>query len=173
MTYPTARAAKRDIIGGLLARNVLQVEGRVFQARIWPIQQPELPALLVFGWQETKTRKTLDVWTHQFEVVCSIGIEGRVQAANGPDLETNMEILAGEIEEAILTAPELLGLNGTIERIDQVTTKLEAHATAEAPQGSVSMSFDLVWTEVHEAVVPDGEQITTAVGVVPALQAKV
>ena len=171
MTAPTARAAKRQIVGELLARNVLIVQGRVFQARVWPIQQTELPALLVFGWQETKTRRSLDMWTHQFEVLCSIGIEGRVQGVDGPTLETNMEILAGQIEAAILTAPELLGLNGTIERIDRVETKLEAHRDAEALQGSVSMSFDLVWTEVHQ-VNASGGDVTTNVGIVPALLAK-
>lgn len=154
----TARSAKRDLVSQILVNGLPGVSGRVFRARVWPVKLPELPALLVYGWQETKTRKTLDVWTHQFEVTCSIAIEGRIQATNGPDAETALENLAGDIEFALLTAPELLGLTGSIERIDRVETKLEAHATAETVQGAVSMAFDLVWTEVHQAIVPAGEQ---------------
>ena len=159
MTFPTARAAKRDLVGSILAAGLPGVAGRVYQARVWPLKLPELPALLVYGWQETKTRKTLDVWTHQFEVTCSMAIEGRIQAMDGPAAETAMENLAGDIEAAILTSPLLLGLNGAIERIDRVETKLEARATAESLQGAVTMSFDLVWTEIQQITVPAGEPV--------------
>jgi hypothetical protein len=160
MIFPTARAAKRDIVGNILVAGLPILNGRVFQARVWPMKLPELPAVLVYGWQETKTRKTLDAWTHQFEVVCSIALEGRVQAPNGPELENGMENLAGDIEYAILTSPLLLGLTGSIERIDRVETKLEAHATAEMVQGTLSMAFDLVWTEIHQITVPPNEPTT-------------
>lgn len=90
-----------------------------------------------------------------------MAIEGRVQTANGPDAETAMENLAGDIEAAILTSPLLLGLTGTLERIDRVETKLEAHAASESVQGAVSMAFDLVWTERQQITVPDGEQTST------------
>jgi hypothetical protein len=158
MIFPTARAAKRDIVGRLLVAGIPSLQGRVIQARVWPLKLTDLPALLVYGWQETKIRKTLDVWTHQFEVTCSMAIEGRVQGLDGPGVEADLETLAGAIEETILTAPELLGLNGSIERIDRVETKLEAHATAETIQGALSMSFDLVWTEIQQVAVPAGEQ---------------
>jgi hypothetical protein len=87
-----------------------------------------------------------------------MAIEGRVQGLDGPGVEASLEILAGAIEETVLTAPELLGLNGSIERIDRVETKLEAHATAETIQGALTMSFDLVWTEIQQVTVPPGEQ---------------
>lgn len=161
MTAPTARAAKRDLVADILTAALPGVGGRVYRARVWPIQLPELPAVLVYGWQETKTRKSLDAWTHLFEVTCSMAIEGRVQTANGPDAETAMENLAGDIEAAILTSPLLLGLTGTLERIDRVETKLEAHAASESVQGAVSMAFDLVWTERQQITVPDGEQTST------------
>jgi hypothetical protein len=70
----------RDLVAQILSDGLPLVYGRVFKARVWPLQLPELPAVLVYGWQETKSRKTLDVWTHQFEVTCSIAIEGRIQA---------------------------------------------------------------------------------------------
>jgi hypothetical protein len=155
--FPTARAAKRDLVGRILIAQLPVLGGRVYQARVWPMQLPELPAVLVYGWRETKMRKTLDAWTHQFEVTCSMAIEGRIHAAQGPLAEIALETLAGDIEYAILTSPELLGLTGSIERIDRVETKLEAHATSELVEGAVSMAFDFVWTEIHQIIVPAGE----------------
>ncbi|HEY0183523.1 MAG TPA: hypothetical protein VGC09_12015 [Rhodopila sp.] len=160
MTLPTARAAKRDLIGNILVIGLPMLGGRVFQARVWPMQLPELPAVLVYGWQETKTRRTLDAWTHQFEVECAMALEGMVQAPTGPEVEDGMEALAGDIEYAILTSPLLLGLTGSIERIDRVETKLQARADAEMVQGTVSMAFHLVWTEIHQVVVPRNEPTT-------------
>lgn len=122
---------------------------------------PELPALLVFGWQETKTRKTLDAWTHQFEVQCTMAVQAKVQAPDGPSLEYSLEFLAGEIERVILTAPELLGLTGTLERIDRVETRLEADASAESVLGTLTMGFDMIWTEVQQVSVPAGEPTTS------------
>jgi hypothetical protein len=161
MIFPTARAAKRHLVGSILFDGLPLLGGRVFQARVWPMKQPELPALLVYGWQETKTRKSLDAWTHLFEVECSIALEGRIQAYSGPEAENGMENLAGDIEYALLTSPLLLGLTGSIERVDRVETKLEAHADADMVQGTLSMAFHLVWTERHQVVVPPGEPTTT------------
>jgi hypothetical protein len=157
MTFPTARAAKRDLVTNILIDGIPLLNGRVFQARVWPVKQVELPAVLVYGWHETKDIKTLDTWTHLFRVTCSIALEGRIQAPTGPELEDGMENLAGDIEYAILTSPLLLGLTGSIERIDRVETKMEAHAEAEMVQGTLSMAFDMVWTEVHQVVVPPNE----------------
>jgi hypothetical protein len=146
----------RDLVAQILSDGLPLVYGRVFKARVWPLQLPELPAVLVYGWQETKSRKTLDVWTHQFEVTCSIAIEGRIHARNGDDAEIALESMARDIETALLTSPLLLGMTTALERIDRVETKIEAH-TAETVQGAVSMAFDFVWTETHQAVVPAGE----------------
>lgn len=160
MSAPTARAAKRDLVAGILAAQLPALGGRVFRARVWPIKPPEMPCALVYGWQETKTRKTADAWTHQFEVSCVIAVQGMVQAATGPDAEIALENLAGDIEAAVLTAPELLGLTGSIERIDRVDTKLEASRPSDAPEmvlGTVSMGFELVWTEIQQVTVPAGE----------------
>lgn len=151
------RRDARDLVVRILTDGLPLLAGRVFRARVWPMKAPETPAALVYGWHETKTRKTLDVWTHQFEVACGMAIECRVQATNGPDTEAAMENMARDVETAILTSPLLLGLTTTIERIDRVETKIEAEAKAEMVQGTVSMSFDLVWTEIHQVVVPSGE----------------
>ena len=158
MIHPTARAAKRDLIGRLLSERIPILAGRVYQARVWPMKMPELPALLVYGWEETKTRTTLETWTHQFEVSCKMAVRARLQAATGQDAERAMEFLAGEIEAVILTSPELLGLTGTLERIDRVDTQLEARAEGESVQAGVSLVFDCVWTEVQQIAVPPGEQ---------------
>jgi hypothetical protein len=157
----TARAVKRDLVGRLLSAGIPALGGRVYEARVWPMKLPELPAALVFGWQETKTRKTLDAWTHQFEVSCTMAIHAMVQAPDGPTAEYLLEYLAGEIERVILTSPELLGLTGTLERIDRVETKLEATATTESVQGTLTMGFDMIWTEVQQVTVPAGEPTTT------------
>lgn len=151
------RRDARDLIVSILTDGLPLLGGRVFRARVWPMKAPQTPAALVYGWNETKTRKTLDVWTHQFEVSCGMAIEGRVQAPNGPEAEFAMENMARDIETAILTSPLLLGLTTTIERIDRVETKIDARAEAEMVQGTVSMSFDLVWTEIHQVVVPPDE----------------
>lgn len=151
------RSEARDLIVSILTDGLPILSGRVFRARVWPMKAPDTPAALVYGWNETKTRKTLDMWTHQFEVSCGMAVEGRVQAPTGPEIEIAMENMAHDIETAILTSPLLLGLTTNIERIDRVETKLEAHAQAEMAQGTVSMSFDLVWTEIHQVLVPSGE----------------
>lgn len=151
------RSDARDLVVSILTDGLPILGGRVFRARVWPMTATETPAALVYGWHETKTRKTLDVWTHQFEVSCGMAIEGRVQAPDGPRAEYALENLARDLETAILTSPLLLGLTTVIERIDRVETKIEAVSTGEMVQGTVSMSFDLVWTEIHQVSVPAGE----------------
>ena len=149
MTAPTARAAKRDQVAAIL-ETLPELGGRVHRARVWPVVLTDLPAAMVYGWRETKTRKTITADTHQFDVMCTMVIEVRLQAGNGEDAEAAAEDLAGAIETALLTAPGLFGLRGSIDRLDRFETQIRADATGETVIAAVSIGTDLCWTEVFQ-----------------------
>ena len=124
-TLPTnGRAAVRDQIAAIVEAAVEPLGGVVFRARIFPLQLPQLPAVLVYGWKEKKTLASLSSADPRYDVTCHYDVHA-VTGADTPELlEVALEALAVSITEAVLQAPGLVDNGGTIERIASVETTI-------------------------------------------------
>ncbi|MFC7611756.1 hypothetical protein [Teichococcus aestuarii] len=55
--WPSARARIRHAVVELLKARVPAVRRRVYRGRSWPLQERELPALLVYAGRRTRRRR--------------------------------------------------------------------------------------------------------------------
>jgi hypothetical protein len=62
-------------------------------------------------------------------------------------LEAQLEALAGAIEDSVLPAASLIGVQAKIERIAAVQTELQIEPGASTLVGSASLTFTLEWSE--------------------------
>lgn len=157
-TYPTGRAKVRDIVAGLLVAGVPAVSGRVYRARTWPLFASDQPSLLVYGYKERKALfGNVGGVDPEYTVTCSIDVQIRAAAEGDATeaLEATVEDLAGAIEQAVLTAPELTGWQGAIERINSVETEFQIQADGEKALAGGVVSFEAQWTETFSIAPPD------------------
>jgi hypothetical protein len=157
-TLLPGRAAVRDLVASLVQAAVIPFGGTVFRARIWPVQGFQLPAVLVYGWEETKTAHSLSSAESRYGVSCEMAVETQAAADTAEDVEALLEQIAGAVENAILTSPALLGVAGLVERCASVRTRIEFPEAASSEQrvtGGVSIRFALEWSESWDVVEPD------------------
>lgn len=154
---PTARARFRDLVAQLLTDGVPAVEGRVHRARVWPLQDGALPALMVYGYDEVKTRKNLTNNEVQYSVTCTMAVQARtLGVVRTPQaVEAELEVLAGQIEEALLPARELLLDPDGIESIDEVRTTMKVEIAGERCSGEIMIALAMRWSEVFAVPLPD------------------
>lgn len=108
---------------------------KVFPARTWPTMGADLPALLVHVPRDEK--QSLGRGAPQFDTAMHLMVIGRVQAARS-QVEADIERLAEQIEDAILTDRELIA------ELQQVLgVQVEVTVTSEAKQhvGEAALTF--------------------------------
>lgn len=150
----THRALVRDQVAEILCKRGI---GRVYRARSWPLEAAQLPALLVYGYDEEKTGPEVASAETAFAVACVMAIEAKValRSRDTEAVEAELETLCRAIELAILTAPGLLGEAGSIERVAGVRTTLAIDtAESEAAIGKALLAFDLRWSELYAVPLP-------------------
>ncbi len=157
LTLP-GRAAVRDLVASLVQVAVAPYGGTVFRARIWPVQGFQLPAVLVYGWEETKSAHSISSADSRYGVSCEMAVETQAAADTSEDVEVLLEEIAGAIENVVLTSPALLGVGGLVERCASVKTRIEfpeASSSEQRVTGGVSVRFALEWSESWDVLDPD------------------
>jgi len=147
------RLGVRDIVARVLEQRLPELQGRVYRAREWPLHEHQVPALLVYGYQETKSGPEVHGGDVVYAVSCIMSVQAMTEAASRHTeaVERELEQLCQAICLAILTAPELLGAAGAIERIDSVKTTLNIDAkTGEKALGQAVVAFELCWSETYQ-----------------------
>jgi hypothetical protein len=171
------RVAVRDTVATLLAERVPALRRRVFRARTWPLSEDELPAALVYGWQEEKKRTGGASIKSFYAVSFILAVELRLDARSrdAVALEAELETLTGAVTEAVMSAAELLLPPARkVERIDGAKTTLGIDTkSSEVALGSALVAFDMAWTEVFETPHPpiDCEETSLAFRPIPPHQA--
>ncbi|EHL97709.1 hypothetical protein HMPREF9946_03992 [Acetobacteraceae bacterium AT-5844] len=146
------RLRVRDVVSEILTRRLPELGGRVYRAREWPLQEGQTPALLVYGYQEEKTGPAVHGGETSYGISWILSVQVRVEgrSRDTPVVEQELEQLCQAVSLALLTAPELLGEGGLIERIDSVKTTLNIDArTGETALGQALVAFDMRWTETY------------------------
>lgn len=154
--WPSARARIRHTVVELLKARVPAVRGRVFRGRTWPLQVREMPGLLVYAWQEDKKSPPAPSTARaSYDVELTLAVEIRVAEASRAEeqaeaVEDELEELAGMVTDVVMQAPELIGLQGPIERIEGVRTTFGINGRdAEQTLGRALLAFDLRFKEQY------------------------
>lgn len=151
----TARVKVRDLVAAALVAGVPEVQRRVYRGRSWPLQSDEMPALLVYGWDEVKTN-TAKAATPEglFGVALSLAVEIGVldRSRDGEEVEREMETIAERVVDVVMEAPALLGQGGAVEWVAAIRTTMGIDATTgDRATGRSLIVFDL---RFHEAYAP-------------------
>lgn len=159
--WPSARARIRHTVVELLKDRVPAAQRRVFRGRTWPVQVREIPALLVYAWQEDKKAPAgAGTAVTSYAVELTLAVEIRVAEASrageqAEAVEDELEALAGAVTDAVMQAPELLGRTGLIERIEGVRTTFGINGRdAEQMLGRALVAFDLRFSERYRLPPP-------------------
>lgn len=139
-----ARTQIRNAVTALLKGNTTAGDN-VFEARVYPINDPKLPALLVYSKQETVGEQSMSrPRTQQRELM--ITVEAYVKARGTVDEDT--DTLALEVEQLIAADPTLGGL---VKDTALDTTETQFSDDGERPVAVAVMTFSVLYTvKEHE-----------------------
>lgn len=144
----TGRQRVRDLVAAALPPFVGPLGATVYRARTWPVTLPALPAVLVYGYEETKTSAAVTSPDERYDVSCQMVVQALVRGDTPEAVEAALEAFADAIEIAVLRCPALIGGTGTIEHIAGVKTKIEVpRASGDECLGEISMTFEMLWSE--------------------------
>lgn len=139
-----ARTQIRQAVVNLL-KDQTAAGNRVYESRVYPLDDPKLPALLVFTPQESMGNPTMQrprTQARQLQLV----IEGYLKARG--DIDSDADALALEVEQLIGADPTIGGLvKDAI--LDVTTTQLSGEG--EKPVAIVSLTFMVLYAVKENA----------------------
>ena len=124
------RAAVETAVTGLTTTG-----SRVFASRVYPLNDNELPCLLVHTRLETSTPITMGP-RRRMERTVTVMVEGVVKA--NQDYDDTLDTISVEVEQAIYNAPSLQGL---VKDIFLSGTEIKFTGESDKPVAVISMSF--------------------------------
>lgn len=128
-----------------LLRNQTSAGNRVYASRVHPLNDPKLPALLVYTPQESVGNPTMQrprTQSRQLQLV----IEGYLKARG--EIDDDADQLAAEVEQRIAADPKLGGLVKDA-MLDVTTTQLSGEG--EKPIAVLSLTFAVLYTVKENA----------------------
>lgn len=139
-----ARTQIRNAVTALLKGNTT-AGNNVFEARVYPINDPKLPALMIYTKQETVGEQSMSrPRTQQRELF--VTVEAYVKARGNVDEDTDN--LALEIEQLIAADPTLSGL---VKDTALDTTETQFSDDGERPVAVAILTFSVLYTvKEHE-----------------------
>lgn len=139
-----ARTQIRNAVTALLKGNTT-AGNNVYEARVYPINDPKLPALLIYTKQETVGEQSMSrPRTQQRELIVSV--EAYVKARGNVDEET--DTLAMEIEQLIAADPTIGGL---VKDTALDTTETQFSDDGEKPVAVAILNFSVLYVvKEHE-----------------------
>lgn len=139
-----ARTQIRNTITALLMNNT-SAENRVYEARVYALDDTKLPALLVYTKQETVGERSISrPRTQQRQLLLTI--EAYVKARGNVDEAT--DTLALEVEQHIAAYPTLEGM---VKDISLVSTETQFSDEGEKPIAVALLTFSIAYAvKEHE-----------------------
>lgn len=139
-----ARTQIRNAVTTLLKGNTT-AGNNVYEARVYPLNDPKLPALLIYTKQETVGEQSMSrPRTQQRELF--VTVEAYVKARGNVDEDTDN--LAMEIEQMIAADPTLGGL---VKDTALDTTETQFSDDGEKPVAVAILTFSVLYTvKEHE-----------------------
>lgn len=136
----TIRARVATMLTGLTT-----TAARVFQSRVYNVQESELPCLLIYTVSEDVAEVTLGD-PRTLERVLTLVVEGKAQAT--ADLDDTLDDIGQEVETALGGDPDLsIGVYDTLLE----TVEIDYSADGDVPVGSIVMRFLVTYRTAENA----------------------
>lgn len=119
---------------------------RVFQSRVYPLQDTELPALLVYSQSESILPTTIH-GPAVLDRTLRVRVAGIAKAT--ADLDDTLDQIAKEVEVALSGPPA--GLLALVRVARLTDTEIEMTGTAEQPVGRIELSYELEYFTAENA----------------------
>jgi len=128
----------------LLAANTMAAD-RVYEPRPWPATTALFPMIIASAPRDRKISLTRGQL--QFLTTISLVVVGRVTASSAEDAQLALDTLAGEIEEALFTAP---GFAGQFQQFATVETASSVNAEGRSWIGECAITLDCELVQTWE-----------------------
>jgi hypothetical protein len=142
------RANLRTIAVDALKSAGTMARQSVFSPRDWPTFSGNYPAILVQTPRERK--ESIGRGMPQFTVTATMSVIGRLDGTDAEYVETQLETLCEQIEQAILTNYDLVRLTQQFSAVD---TRMEVSCEGEKHIGEVQMDFSMEFYQAFEPVI--------------------
>lgn len=139
-----ARTQIRKAVVNALKGNTA-AENRVYESRVYPLDDPKLPALLVFTPQESMGQPSIQRPRTQMRQL-QLMVEGYLKARG--DIDSDADALALEVEQLLGADPTLGGLVKDA-MLDTTATRLSGEG--EKPVAIVSLTFLILYSVKENA----------------------
>ena len=124
----------RDRIASILTTSVTLVSSRVYQSRVYPLTEAQLPAVTVYTGAETSGLQTIGTKT----LMRTANIHIDVYAKATADLDDDLDAIAVQIEEAIAGD---FTVNGLAKDAVLISTDIDFSGETEQPVGMARLTF--------------------------------
>ena len=139
-----ARTQIRKAVVNALKANTA-AENRVYESRVYPLDDPKLPALLVYTPQESMGQPSIQRPRTQMRQL-QLMVEGYLKARG--DIDSDANALALEVEQLIGADPTLGGLVKDA-MLDTTATRLSGEG--EKPVAIISLTFVILYSVKENA----------------------
>lgn len=132
-----SRAGLRGIVVSALQSAATLAQDRVYEPRDIPTDLSLFPALLVqtpIERKESLGRTTAP----QFNTTVTIAVTARVQGDNPGQVETDLDTLATQVEQAVLCSDDVMK---TLQQVASVDTEMVVTAESETHVGQAAITF--------------------------------
>lgn len=119
---------------------------RVYQSRVYPLQNAELPGLLVYTESEVSERRTAPA-PGLMERRVRVVVRGVTKAV--ADLDDTLDQICKEVEVAL--AMPCAALAGIAKSITLLATELELAGEGEKPTGQAALTYEVVYLAAENA----------------------
>lgn len=124
----------------------------VFSPLDWPTQEGKYPLIIVRTPRERKENVAGRSGPPQFFSTISIEVTGRVDGTTESVVETALEALSVQIEDALLTNAQFIYLNG-VQQFSSVAISMDVRAESERHFGETVVSFDVEVFQLYAPVI--------------------
>lgn len=118
---------------------------RVFQSRVYPLQDSELPGLLIYTEGETSIRRTLAA-PGLLERTLRVIVRAVAKASS--DLDDTLDLICKEVEVALAMPNATLSM---VKAITLIATDLELEGSTEKPTGQAAMTWEVIYLTAENA----------------------
>ena len=125
----------REATGTLLS-GLVTTSTRIFESRVYNLQETELPCLVITTNDESVEEGTLKALIRSL----TLTIEGKAKATT--NLDDTLDTIASEVEIKMATSPTL---GGKVVGHSLSTTSIEMSVEGDQPIGSISLNYDVVY----------------------------
>lgn len=135
----------REAIGSAVT-GLATTGARVFQSRVYPLQDAELPGLLIASESEVSIGETLGA---PRLLMRTLRMQVAAIAKATADLDDTLDQIAKEVEIAL--AMPCAALAGIAKTITLASTEIELEGTADQPKGRATLTYEVTYLAAENA----------------------